>query len=231
MSFRFRSSCEDPRAQRLQDTLAWDLMHEYVLTDTGMHIRHVNGSFLCGAESGEGLREVTPWGGEDPCPKCVSMVPKKIRWVNPKSTKKGLMIEEACELLGVELVVTPDLPADNITGGSPSGAILDGWGKKKLYVGCDRKGKMTLAHQYGALHELTHVITAPYGFESEVACGHYAVQYALAQMLSSTTLRRRTLEMQGLKDPLFGGVLQARAWALGILNLDRSLNPERLGWA
>jgi len=157
-----------------------------------------------------------------------------IRWVKPKPEIQNLSIQNVCDRLGVKLIVTNNRPEWNETGGSPSGAILDGWGHgiTTLFVGHDSNGGMNLAHQYGALHELTHVVTAPYGFDSEIACGFYAVQYALASMLENAKhLCKNTKDMQGLDNPVFGGVLQARAWALGLLDDDRNLNVERLGWA
>lgn len=221
----------DEATQRLQDTLAWDFSHEYVLTDTGMHIRHLNGSFLCKDEGG-GLHETTPWGGDGPCPHCIKLVPDYVKWCEPQETQNhynSWSVREVCDLFGIELHVTNDRSEISEMGATAPGATMVSWDPPVLYVG-HTQGTMTRPHMAGALHEITHLLTSPYGYTSEVGCGHYAVQYALAKCMDdSQYLCQSTLDMQGTRDPVFGGIMQARAWALGLLDSGRNLNFERFG--
>ncbi len=218
----------DPRVDRLRAAIAWDLSHEYVITSKGLHIRHVEGTYICDTEIDEDPHS-TPYGGVDLCPKCNKAVPNEIRWVEPEPQVRGLSLEELCSKLSIELVVTDELPDDNDTGASPSGAILGQFSPPVLYVG-HNKGKVTDAHRIGALHEIAHVVTSPFGFDSESGCGHYAVQYALGKTLKNNRyLLRSTKEAQGIGCPVYGGLMQARAWALGLLDEGRNVSLGRLG--
>lgn len=207
----------------LRDTLAWDRAHEFVLTDTGTHIRHVNRSFLCGDEV-EGMQETTPWGGDGICSKCAKQVPSYVHWVEPPELDTILLsFRVACFRLGVTYIHVDEIP-EEVSGGTPQAGLSVSPAQATLYIRAKMSDFLPKGVDYEALHELAHVLTAPYGFDSEVGCGHYAVQYALARHLyNSEYLKKRTLEMQGLGDPIFGGVLQARAWSLGLLSEDRGL--------
>lgn len=220
----------DPRVDRLRETLAWDLRHEYVLTDTGLHIRHVEKTFLCGGDGGEGIVETTPYGGVGLCSSCKRKVPKEVRWVEPEWSGRLMSLQELCDHVGIELHITNERPEFNETGAAPCGAILGSFDPPVLYVG-HINGSLDQAHRIGALHEIAHVVTSPHGFECEPGCGHYAVQYALGLLLvDNRKLLKSTKEVQGLSCPVYGGIMQARAWSLGLLDASRNVNLARIGY-
>ena len=221
-----------PRIEVLQNALAWDLSHEYIITNTGLHIRHVEQTVLCDNYVDDPHIETTPYGGVDPCPQCISLVPDYVKWKEPEPHpfhKARWSVEDFAKLLGVSLKINNNRPEVNDTGAAPCGAILESFDPLILHVG-HHKGKVQTVHRIGALHEFAHIITSPYGFTSESGCGHYAVQYALGMCFADNKeLLASTAEVQGLSCPVYGGLMQARAWALGLLDETRNVNFERLG--
>ncbi len=214
----------------LRATLAWDLAHEFVLGSGVVHLRHVQRTTLCQADAGPCV-ETTPYGDGNLCPDCAEQVPEYVCWVEP-TFRGSLTIEQLADHLGVEIILSNDRPETNDTGAAPCGAILaEPFEDLRLYVG-HHNGVMQTVHRVGALHELAHVVCAPHGFDSESACGLYAVQYALARLVErGRPLRSSTKDMQGLRCRVYGGLMQARAYALGFLDEGRSVAWRNMGLA
>ena len=219
--------------ERLRATLAFDLMHDYLLAGGHVHLRHDQGTYLCGYQVlADEIVDSTPWPGEGPwCPECHARVPRAVRWVIPRPSEKAADVRELCERFHVELCLVDDLPEDAEATAAPCGAILAKTDPPRICVR-HHDGLLLPVHKYGVLHELTHLLTAPHGWRSEAACGFYAVQYALAATLPRAAgryLRLATLDVQGTRCPVFGGILQARAWALGFLDEGRCIPSDRWG--
>ena len=229
------SKAPDPRTPRevLQSALAFDFSHEYVITSKGLHLRHVEKTFICGVEVDDPSVEVTPYGGVDLCKDCAKAVPPYVKWKPPAQARAhnaALDLKALCALLNVQMLVTNVRPEVNDTGAAPCGAILGSpFEDRVLFVGHKNEVPQPV-HRVGALHELTHVFCAPFGFSCEPGSGFYAVQYALGLVLKNNRyLLRATKEVQGLACPVYGGLMQARAWALGLLDEGRNANWSRLG--
>lgn len=211
--------------ERLRRTLAFDFSHEYVLARGQVHLRHDYGRILCNLEPELGeLIETTAWGGEGMwCPECAAQVPDYVGWQEPETiyrTGAFADAEELCHYLNIPLRKADELPEETEIESiaAPCGAVLETINPPSI-VTLHNDGVLEHVHQYGIVHELTHLLTAPYSWTSEVGCGFYAVQYALASYVRVPYLKRATLEVQGCGDRIFGGILQARAVALGLLDL------------
>lgn len=215
---------------RLRCTLAWDHMHEYVLGGRRVHARRDYGSFLCGYEASEReILDTTPWPGEGPwCRACFREIPDWVRWVEPEPRPPRYEdVREMCEMLGVGLRSVGELPDEAEAAARPCGAAVERFDPPSICTTGGLDGReLEHVHRVGILHELTHLVCSPYAWRSEAASGFYAVQYALALTLrESRQLRRSTLDVQGTGCPVFGGILQARAHALGLLDETRHV-PE-----
>jgi len=177
------------------------------------------------------LIETTPWGGEGMwCPECAAQVPEAVAWEEPEAiyrTGAFADAEELCGYLNIPVRRVDELPDELETESTaaPCGAVLETINPPSI-VTLHSGGALKNVHQYGILHELTHLMTAPYSWKSEVGCGFYAVQYALATYVRVPYLRQATLEVQGTGDRIFGGILQARAVALGLLDLTFHIPDE-----
>jgi len=212
----------------LREALAFDLAHEFVFKPRHLHLRRKTGGLLCG-RSIDGL-EVTPYGGPGLCKDCLGAVPANVLWREPEEPSRSLSLQELSEEMNVRLHVTRELPDDSATGAAPAGAMLTSLNPPVLYVRCGKNGKLNNAQKLGALHELAHLLSAPTGFDCEIASGHYAVQYALWTLVSDgAPLRKATMKlMHNCK--VFAGMMQTRARALGYLDGDLRLPYLRHLW-
>lgn len=220
----------DPKTkvECLRAALSWDLAHEYTITNKGLHLRHVEGTYICGAEIDDPLIETTPHGGVDLCNDCATSVPEYVKWKEPEphsAHKLGWNINQLCKAFDVKLLLANDRPNVNDVIAAPCGALLGDLDKRELYVG-EQDGNFLDVHRVSALHEVVHLVAARYGaFQCESACGFYAVQYALALCMENPKpLLKSTHAVLSTDCPVFGGLLQARAFAVGLLDDTRNFN-------